>query len=301
MEINENVKSFLKEAGILTAFENVVANSENEEFDALAEAKKYKDTQEKLFENKNKDRLISKEDQDKKFAIVRGTLSQTANKFFELGLPRKEAEAMTLEDILEKAREKHNTEKESLKNESNEELINKIKTLQTNNANLAAEKESLIEAHQAELLEKEQDYNSKLTTRDVRDLYQKEYAKYDWGIENKALIPVIKEAIEKKISEKYNVASDGTLTGKDSTHAESFDGNGIYENLSQPIAHLLKEEYQAVKLSASGGDGDGGKIVNGISVKDKTGQEKAVKLSEGAADMKARILAKMNKQQGGTI
>ena len=300
MEINEKVKSFLSEAGILTAFQNVVSNAENEEFDEKAEAQTFKSTQEKLFENKHKERIVSKEDLDKQFNTVRGTLSQTANKYFELGLPRKEAENMKLEEILAKAKTKFDQEKEGLKNETNEEMIEKIKNLQKVNATLSEEKESLIEAKEQEIAEKEKEYNMQIRQRDVRDIYTKEYGKYDWGIENKALIPVIKNAVEKQISDKFIVNSDGTLSGKDATHAESFDGNGIYTNVEEPIAYLLKEQYKVVQLSNDSGGG-GQAPVNGATVTDANGEQKVQKLTDGAQDMKARILEKMQKQNGGRI
>jgi len=292
MELNPNLKAYLNLRGVTDAdIKKIVNEEEVDGFKVEDVVNTHNDIQQKLFQNKFKDQLFTKDQMDAKFNTVRGTTSATLNKTFEIGLSRKDAEGTTLEDMMTKIAEKNAGKVEAAQGSNDQELKDKVKTLQTANADLVIAATDATELHTTELATAKADFDLKINTRDVDQLFSDEFSKYNFGSDNKALIPVIKKAVKDEIKAKFVIADKGELTGIDDTHAESFEGNGIYQTLSEPVEYLLKTKYNAVAKSAKLVDGDGKEI---LVVK---GQLTAGKLANAASDLKARILEGQKNQR----
>jgi hypothetical protein len=230
---------FLKGIGVSQSAIDALNKEEKEsDFDVKKYIESHQTTQEKLFENKHKDRIVDQSELDKKFDILRGTMAQKLNKKFNLGYARKELETMDFEDVLEKAVETMDKTIEETRGQGDQELIKKNKILQETNAAIKEELDGIRERSEKEIAAAKTEFDKKLTAIEVDKIFEDEYSKYGIGIE-KALIPVVKKQVKDETLAFFDVASDGTLAGKDGTHAQSFDGKGIYKHVSEPIRDLF--------------------------------------------------------------
>lgn len=239
---------FLNDFGIEKKdIETLLAETPPEDFDVKELVKKYDGIKEKLFENKYKNRLIDEDELDKKFDILRGTHAAKINKQFDLGFTRKELESMKFEDVLEKASEKVSATIEESQGKNDPELIGQIKKLQKELADEREEKDALTERFENDRSAIEKEFTSKLNKIQVENLFQKEFDKYTLGVDP-VIIPLIKKEVKEKTLERYDVDSDGNLSGKDGTHAQDFNGKGIYSHLSEPVKDLLIEHNALAKV-----------------------------------------------------
>ncbi len=232
---------FLKGIGVQQSTIDALNKEEKESgFDVKTYIESHQSTQEKLFENKHKDRIVDKTELDKKFQIQRGTLAQKLNKRFNLGFTRQELESMDYEDVLEKAAENMDKAIEESRTNSDQELIKKNKLLQESNAAIKDELDEFKQKSIQEIEAARLDFERKLTAIEVEKVFEDEYSRYKIGIDE-PLIPIIKKQVKEEILAAYEVKRDGTLSGKDGTHAQDFEGKGIYAHVSEPIKYLFNK------------------------------------------------------------
>jgi hypothetical protein len=236
--------------GIGVSKETIDAMNKEEkpkDFDVNTHIDGYQSVQEKLFENKHKDRIIDKEALDKKFEVYRGTLAAKLNKQFDLGFTRKEIESMSFEEVLEKASVHVETKVSEASNNTDSELVKKNKLLQESVASAKNELDEYKSKFESEVSRIESEKQSELDEVKVDALFEKEWEKYTYAPEFAHLMPTIKKDIKQETKAKYKIATDGKLAGIDGTHAQDFDGKGIYDNLSQPVEYLLKKAKVVAK------------------------------------------------------
>ncbi len=175
---------FLKGIGVQQSTIDALNKEEKESgFDVKTYIESHQSTQEKLFENKHKDRIVDKTELDKKFQIQRGTLAQKLNKRFNLGFTRQELESMDYEDVLEKAAENMDKAIEESRTNSDQELIKKNKLLQESNAAIKDELDEFKQKSIQEIEAARLDFERKLTAIEVEKVFEDEYSRYKIGID----------------------------------------------------------------------------------------------------------------------
>ena len=243
--MNEDLKKFLNGIGVSNEILAEVTKEEKaDDFEVDTFVSNYQEVQTKLFENKYKDRIVDQDSLDKKFDILRGTLASKVAKDFGLEITRKEIEKMKFEDVVAKATARMKKQIEEAQGNNDEELVSQMKKLQEEAAAQKEEIETITSRYESELQNTKKEFDTQLNTINVNNLFQKEFDKYDYGLDA-VHIPMVKRQVQNEILSLYDVQGDGTIAGKDGTHATDFDGKGIFENVSQPIEALLNK-YKAI-------------------------------------------------------
>ncbi len=243
--MNKELIAFLKGIGVSQETIDAVSKEEKpEDFDVNKYVDMYQSTQEKLFENKHKDRIIDQADLDKKFDVLRGTLAAKLNKQFDLGFTRKEVESMKFEDVLEKAHEHLQSKIDEAANQTDSELVKKNKLLQESLAAAKGELDDYKDNFDLEVGKIKEEYESKLNNVLVDKMLDEEHEQYEWPIAPE-LIPVIKEKINNTIKSNFKVFPDKKIEGIDGTHAQAFDGKGIYKDVSEALRDL-RVKYNSI-------------------------------------------------------
>jgi hypothetical protein len=243
--MNEHLKAFLNGINVSDKMiAEITKEDKPEDFTIDSFVENFQEVQTKLFENKYKGRIVDQDEQDKKFDILRGTLASKVAKDFGLELTRKEIEKMKFEDVVAKANEKMMKALADAQGNNDAELVAQMKKLQEETAASKEELETLNSRYESELQNTRKEFDTQLNTIKVNNLFQKEFEKYNYGLDA-VHIPLIKKQVQEEILSLYDVKGDGTIAGKDGTHAQDFEGKGIFENVSQPIESLLKK-YKAI-------------------------------------------------------
>lgn len=280
----ETVKEFADLVGIdESSFNLLIAKEKPEDFDLQKLATNYKDKERKLFENSLDKEGMFKEQTDQKFKIFKETVSTKIAKGLGLNFTRKEAAEIDWEEMLNKANEHMAKQIQAGSESSDEELRNQLKLEQEKSINLKNDYDEYREKIKIELEEKEKNYKSDLKKVHVGLKFNEEFDKVDWGIP-KLHIPKWKQELQNEIMENYHVNEDGTLTGKNGAHAESYDGKNIYNHIREPLTFLL-DKYQLLKKSYGQPDGEGG----ASAVVAKNGVFNRAKMSPAAVAMLERI------------
>lgn len=239
------LNKFLEEIGVTPETIVALENEENpEDFDIKPLVDGHLSTRTKLFENKYKDQLLSEEELDKKFAILKETHRAKINKQFELNYTRKELKEMDLDTILLKAQERVDELTTAAQGQNDEELVVQVKKLQTEIADKTTEMDTVKDRFESDLTKAQGAFDNEIKTIKVDNLFAKEFDEFTFGLDAE-LIPMVKRQVQQEILAKYVVNADGTLEGLDGTHAQDFEGQGIYESVKEPITHLLKK-YKAI-------------------------------------------------------
>lgn len=239
------LNKFLEGIGVKPETIVALENEENpDDFDIKPFVDGHLSTRTKLFENKYKDQLLTEEELDKKFAILKETHRAKINKQFELNYTRKELKEMDLDAVLLKAQEKVDEITTAAQGQNDEELVAQVKKYQTEIAEKTTEMDTVKDRFEADLIKAKGAFDTEIKTIKVDNLFAKEFDEFTFGLDAE-LVPMVKRQIQQEILGKYVVNADGTLEGADGTHAQEFDGQGIYETVTEPITHLLKK-YKAI-------------------------------------------------------
>lgn len=244
----ELLKKFLHGINVSDEIIELFTNEEAEipdDYDYEETVKNHTEVQTKLFENAYKDKFKNDEEIDKKFGILKETFAAKVNKLFKLGFTRKELSEMDYEDVLKKAGDNVQEAVSNAQTSNDTELIEQVKTLQLQNAESKDELQAAQERYESEISKLEKGYEVKLNEIQVDQVFDREYEKYKFGLDE-PLIPMVKAQIKKEIRERFIVnGQTGEISGIDGTHAQAFDDKGIYSHVSEPVKYLL-ERYNAV-------------------------------------------------------
>jgi len=201
------------------------------------------------------------------------------NKEIGLGLTRDEIEKMTPDEFAVKAGEHVESKVSEASNQTDSELVKKNKILQETVALAKNELDEYKGKFESEVSRIESEKQAELDEVKVDGLFEKEWEKYTYAPEFSHLMPTIKKDIKQETKARYKISTDGKLAGIDGTHAQDFDGKGIYDNLSQPVEFLLKKAKVIAKS----------KIVEDTSAPSNILTTPAEKLSPDLQRMKREI------------
>lgn len=283
--MNELLKKFLNGIGVSDdTIETLFLEEQPAEFELEPLIENYQDVQTKLFENKNKERLFDQKELDKKFKIVKDGHAMKLNKLFNLGYTRKEVEEMEYEEIVKKSEEKMTTAIADAQGTNDEQLVEQVKNLQVELSESKDEITSVTERFEGELTKAKGDYDHQLNEIQLGQVFKSEFDKYKYGLDA-ALVPVIQAQVEREVRKTYVVKADGTLEGKDGTHPTSYEGKGIYDNVSQPVKYLL-DKYNAIAKVQT--------VDDKTTIKTPTGQYVEENLSPAAKALLERQRQKAN-------
>ena len=175
-------------------------------------------------------------------ALSNKKLAHRLNRAFDMGMSKSEAEGMDLDDMVGKV-------KGLLKDiEGDAEAVTKLNKQVQQLTEEANEWKSRYEEDTTKI---KSEYEQKIHNATVENLFEKEFAKVDWGI-NQKWVPTFKNDIKRQIRENYQIQPDGSILASDGGKAYAPDGKKRFESLSDPIQHFLAANELIRKSNGNG-------------------------------------------------
>ena len=233
--MSELLTKFLDKIGTPAELKaQLLADEPKEDFDFEAAIAKYQDDRKEVWRAKLKGEFG--EQIKNKGLVITKQLARKLAKMGNLEISGNEAEEKGFDAVLDLV-----VEKISAGAGDDSEFKTKYEDTLVKLKNWQEKYETSVKDHEKKVSELETGYNTKIAGYDRATAFSTVFGGIEYGVDDKGRT-LFESHVRNLLADKYNIKSDGALLAPDGTSkAVSLNGEGIYENLKEPVLELAKE------------------------------------------------------------
>jgi hypothetical protein len=170
----------------------------------------------------------------------------------QMGLSNSQAESLDWEELVAKAEETVRAKIEEGSKITDEETKKQVNELKTKVAELSGQIHEKEELLKVEVEKVKNDYESKLTRKEIELIAKKKSSETNW-FKNESADKLTKLVLQ-EIESNYDIKPDGSLLAKDGSKALAPDGKNVWKSIDDAWVHYSADFVK--QSNEGGGEGD---------------------------------------------